>query len=172
VGDRWPPSEVFVSRIAAPRTGSEQDPVFLVIFLRTDATHGGEAHEWQAGVEVIRHFVIVVIVIVAIIYACDGGFAEANADLETYGLQRIRHNVDGELLHLVPVRPVFVVVAGALVDEEGHDDVGVDFVAHRDHFRLSVAGHDVRVGAGFAERCRTYRRSAFDVCLAHGRSSF
>ena len=115
---------------------------------------------------------VIVFFIVTVIYACDCGFVEAIADFETYGLQWIGRYVDGELLHLVPVWPVFVVVAGALVDEEGDDDVGVDFIAHRDHLRFAVAGHDVRVGTGFAERCRTNRSSALDVWLAHGRPFF
>ena len=97
---------------------------------------------------------------------------EADAYLEAYRLQWTRSYGDGKFLHLFPVWTVLVVVARALVDEERDDDVGVDFVAHRDHFGFTVSGHDVRVGTGFAERCRTDRSSALDVWLGHDRSSF
>src|ERR1035441_5061463 len=83
-------------------------------------------------------------------------------------LFRSGSDVDGKLLHLLPARTVLVVVAGALVDDERNDDVGVDFVAHRDRLRLAVASHDVRVAAGLAERLRSNGSSALDVWLAHG----
>jgi hypothetical protein len=97
---------------------------------------------------------------------------ESDAYLETYRFEWSGGYVDGEFFHLLPVRTVLIVVAGALVDEERDDDVGVDFVAHRDHFGFAVSGHDVRVGTGFAERCRTDRSSALDVWLGHGRPFF
>lgn len=99
---------------------------------------------------------------------CDGSFVESDADFEAYRLQRTGSDIDGELLHLVVVRPVLIVVARALVDEERDDDVGIDFAAYRDHLRLSVAGHDVRVRACSAERVRAYRSSSLDIWLAHG----
>lgn len=93
---------------------------------------------------------------------------EADAYLEPDRLERAGSHGDGEVFHLLPAGSVLVVVTGALIDEERDDDIGVNCTAHRHHLRLAVADHDVHVGAGSAERLRTYRSSALDVCLAHG----
>ena len=52
---------------------------------------------------------------------------EADAGLEAHGLERGRGaDVDGQIFHLLPVRAILAVVAGALVDDKRKHDAPED----------------------------------------------
>ncbi len=127
-------------------------------------------YPWPAPPAIWYCFVLVFVLVD--VRTDEGCLSEAGTGLETDRLHRGCDDIDGQLLHLLPVRPVLVVVAGALVDDEGDNDVGMNFVCRSSRTRTPVTRHDVGVTAGLAQRGCADRGSALYVCFAHDASSF
>ncbi len=81
-----------------------------------------------------------------------------------------RLEINGQLFHLLIVRPVFVLKTAALMHREGQHDVRIRRGADRQHVRFPVAGDELSPAAVLAQGHVAHRGAVFYMQFAHDSS--